>query len=44
VSGELTVTKWGRAADGTVNALAATFVQHCEAGEPALRGTIHYYA
>lgn len=44
VTGELTVTKLGRDADGTINAFAATFVQHCEGGEPALHGTIHYYA
>ncbi|HLL67638.1 MAG TPA: hypothetical protein VK453_18270 [Micromonosporaceae bacterium] len=29
---------------GEVTALSATFVQHCEQGTPALRGTIHYYA
>ncbi|MFK0170393.1 hypothetical protein ACIQU5_16445 [Streptomyces sp. NPDC090306] len=44
VTGELTVTKLGLDADGTVKAFAATFVQHCEGGEPALHGTIHYYA
>lgn len=44
VSGEFTVTKLSRDADGQVDALAATFVQHCEGGDPALHGTIHYYA
>jgi hypothetical protein len=44
VTGELTVTKLARGDDGTVKAFAATFVQHCEGGEPALHGTIHYYA
>ncbi|GGL72915.1 hypothetical protein GCM10010129_15810 [Streptomyces fumigatiscleroticus] len=44
VTGELTVTRLARDDDGTVKAFAATFVQHCEGGEPALRGTIHYYA
>ncbi|MFJ3228089.1 hypothetical protein ACIPJS_32720 [Streptomyces sp. NPDC086783] len=43
-TGEFTVTKLARDDDGTVTALAATFVQHCEGAEPALRGTIHYYA
>ncbi|MGW7268530.1 hypothetical protein [Streptomyces sp. NPDC054842] len=43
-TGEFTVTKLARDGDGTVTALAATFVQHCEGAEPALRGTIHYYA
>ncbi|MFE9680787.1 hypothetical protein [Streptomyces sp. NPDC006285] len=44
VSGELTVTKLARGDDGAVKAFAATFVQHCEGGGPALRGTIRYYA
>ncbi|MDT0474526.1 hypothetical protein RM863_20590 [Streptomyces sp. DSM 41014] len=43
-SGTLTVTKLARDDDGAVTAFAATFVQHCEGAEPALRGTIHYYA
>lgn len=43
-NGTLTITKLARDDDGTVTALAATFVQHCEGAEPALRGTIHYYA
>ncbi|MFH9863639.1 hypothetical protein [Streptomyces sp. NPDC017202] len=43
-NGELTITKLARGTDGEVTALAATFVQHCEGAEPALRGTIHYYA
>jgi len=44
VTGELTVTKLARGDDGAVKALAATFVQHCGGGGPALHGTIHYYA
>ncbi|MEU4166063.1 hypothetical protein AB0F46_04135 [Streptomyces sp. NPDC026665] len=43
-TGELTVTKLALNSDGTVKAFAATFVQHCEGGTPALHGTIHYYA
>jgi hypothetical protein len=43
-TGTLTVTKLARGDDGTVKAFAATFVQHCEGGDPALHGTIHYYA
>ncbi|MGY0024726.1 hypothetical protein [Streptomyces sp. cg35] len=43
-TGELTVTKLTRGDDGTVRAFAATYVQHCEGGTSALRGTIHYYA
>ncbi|MGW0971895.1 hypothetical protein [Streptomyces sp. NPDC002516] len=43
-TGELTIAKLALNADGTVKAFAATFVQHCEGGTPALRGTIHYYA
>lgn len=39
-----TVTKLGTDAAGNVNAIAATFVQHCDGGTPALRGTIHYNA
>ncbi|MER5949449.1 hypothetical protein ABT127_25690 [Streptomyces sp. NPDC001904] len=31
-------------ATGEVTAFAATFVQHCEDAEPALRGTVHYFA
>jgi hypothetical protein len=42
-NGTLTITKLARD-DGTVTAFAATFEQHCEGAEPALRGTIHYYA
>ncbi|CAL9518478.1 hypothetical protein [Streptomyces sp. enrichment culture] len=44
VTGSFTITKLARDDDDTVTALAATFVQHCEGAEPALRGTIHYYA
>lgn len=44
VTGELTITKLARGTDGAVKAFAATFVQHCEGGGPALHGTIHYYA
>jgi hypothetical protein len=44
VTGKLTVTKLARGDDGAIKAFAATFVQHCEGGEPALHGTIHYYA
>lgn len=44
VTGELTVQKLALNDDGTVKVFAATFVQHCEGGTPALRGTIHYYA
>ncbi|MET7683320.1 hypothetical protein [Streptomyces sp. NPDC005423] len=44
VSGELKVTKLARGDDGATRAFAATFVQHCEGGGPALRGTIHYDA
>ncbi|MFF3410293.1 hypothetical protein ACFYW8_29655 [Streptomyces sp. NPDC002742] len=43
-TGELTVSKMALNDDGTVKAFAATFVQHCEGGTAALRGTIHYYA
>ncbi|MFF0190147.1 hypothetical protein [Streptomyces sp. NPDC005244] len=43
-TGELTVGKLALNDDGTVKAFAATFVQHCEGGTPALHGTIHYYA
>lgn len=43
-TGQLTVSKIATAADGTVTALAATFVQHCNGGDPALHGTIHYLA
>ncbi|MFF1452562.1 hypothetical protein ACFVYF_31185 [Streptomyces sp. NPDC058274] len=43
-TGEFTVGKLALNGDGTVKAFAATFVQHCEGGTPALRGTIHYYA
>ncbi|WP_235614587.1 hypothetical protein [Streptomyces ambofaciens] len=42
--GTLTLTRLARGEDGVVTAFAATFVQHCEGAEPALRGTIHYYA
>lgn len=44
VTGEITVTRLARGDDGAIKAFAATFVQHCEGGGPALRGTIHYYA
>jgi len=44
VTGELTVTRLARGDDGTIKAFAATFVQHCEGGGPALHGTVHYYA
>ncbi|RDD84857.1 hypothetical protein [Streptomyces parvulus] len=44
VSGELTVQRLALGEDGTVEAFAATFVQHCEGAGPALRGTIRYYA
>ncbi|WP_316959522.1 hypothetical protein [Streptomyces sp. TRM68367] len=44
VTGQFTITKLARGDDGTIKALAATFVQHCEGGDAALRGTIHYYA
>ncbi|GAA5077295.1 hypothetical protein [Streptomyces similanensis] len=44
VAGQFTVTKLVRGADGEVQALAATFVQHCEGAAAALHGTIHYYA
>ncbi len=43
-TGEFTVTRLARADDGTIKAFAATFVQHCEGGTAALRGTIHSYA
>lgn len=43
-TGEFTVGKLALNDDGTVKAFAATFVQHCEGGTPALHGTIHYYA
>lgn len=43
-TGEFTVEKLALNGDGTVKAFAATFVQHCEGGTPALRGTIRYYA
>ncbi|MGW3285228.1 hypothetical protein ACWDR3_11370 [Streptomyces sp. NPDC001002] len=44
VTGEFTVTELARGDDGAIQAFAATFVQHCEGMEPALHGTIHYYA
>ncbi|MEU1269450.1 hypothetical protein [Streptomyces sp. NPDC005799] len=44
VTGEFTITKLARGDDGVIKAFAATFVQHCEGGGPALHGTIHYYA
>lgn len=44
VTGTLTITKLARGDDGTIKAFAATFVQHCEGAQPALHGTIHYYA
>ncbi|MDN0193449.1 hypothetical protein [Streptomyces sp. S.PNR 29] len=44
VTGEFTITKLARDDDGTIKAIAAKFVQHCEGGDAALRGTIHYYA
>lgn len=44
ITGELTVTRLALNDDGTIKAFAGTFVQHCEGAEPALRGTIHYYA
>lgn len=43
-TGQLTVTKLATDATGKVTALAATFDQHCEGGDPALHGTIHYLA
>lgn len=43
-NGEFTVTKLATDAAGQVTALALTFEQHCEGAEPALRGTIHYFA
>lgn len=43
-SGEFTISKLSTGSDGTITALAATFVQHCEGDTPALHGTIHYYA
>jgi hypothetical protein len=43
-TGELTVTKLVTDSSGAVTNFAATFVQHCEGGTPALHGTIHYYA
>ncbi|MEB3966679.1 hypothetical protein OKJ48_41590 [Streptomyces kunmingensis] len=42
--GELTVTKIERGDDGAVRAFAATYVQRCDGGTAAMRGTIHYYA
>ncbi|WP_432081193.1 hypothetical protein [Streptomyces sp. WAC 04229] len=42
--GTLAITRLARGDDGAVTAFAATFVQHCEGAEPALRGTIRYYA
>lgn len=44
VTGQLTITKLARGDDGSIKALAATFVQHCEGADAALRGTIRYYA
>ena len=43
-TGEFTVGRLTLDDEGTVTAFSATFVQHCEGAEPALRGTIHYYA
>ncbi|WKX71862.1 hypothetical protein [Streptomyces sp. XD-27] len=43
-NGEFTVKKLVTDKAGKVKALALTFVQHCEGGKPALRGTVHYYA
>ncbi|MFB6773460.1 hypothetical protein [Streptomyces sp. NPDC056337] len=44
VTGSLTITDLARDEAGAVEAFAATFVQHCEGGDAALRGTIRYYA
>ncbi|MEU9591256.1 hypothetical protein AB0D84_16240 [Streptomyces sp. NPDC048193] len=44
VTGTLTITRLARDEAGAVTAFAATFVQHCEGAEAALRGTIRYYA
>ncbi|MCZ4122151.1 hypothetical protein [Streptomyces sp. H39-S7] len=43
-TGTFTISKLVTDAAGNVTALAATFVQHCDGGTPALRGTIHYNA
>lgn len=42
--GEFTITELSHDAAGDIDALAATFTQHCEGVEPALHGTIHYLA
>ena len=43
-TGILTITTLVTGAGGNVTNLAATFTQHCEGAQPALHGTIHYYA
>lgn len=43
-SSEFTVTRLVTDDTGKVTGLAASFVQHCEGGVPALHGTIHYFA
>jgi hypothetical protein len=43
-SGSFTIREIVFNAEGAVTALWATFEQHCEGLEPALRGTIRYYA
>ncbi|MYT68137.1 MULTISPECIES: hypothetical protein [unclassified Streptomyces] len=43
-NGEFTVNKLTADASGQITALALTFEQHCEGADPALRGTIHYFA
>ncbi|MFE6888047.1 hypothetical protein [Streptomyces sp. NPDC057694] len=43
-NGEFTVDKLVADASGQITALALTFEQHCEGADPALRGTIHYFA
>ncbi|MFJ4715976.1 hypothetical protein [Streptomyces sp. NPDC088785] len=44
LTGEFRLTRLVTDATGDVTAFAATFVQHCEGAEPALRGTVHYFA
>ncbi|WP_159079117.1 hypothetical protein [Plantactinospora sp. BC1] len=44
LTGEFTIREIAFDASGAVSALSATYVQHCEGGTPALRGTIRYFA
>jgi hypothetical protein len=44
LTGSFTIHELVADADGKVTAVWLSFEQHCEGGEPALRGTFRYYA